>query len=172
MNFNFFTTFDKDIIIGLIYPSSDRQKLKETFQGFKVPVAAVAIPLYLGHSSTRDLYKCMVELAMNKVVLGPKEMANLSREYVKRLHLKNGHRLQIFKKFQRRHYFETINKGAARFPYMGVMAVFEIDIEVSFHENGLLLKVAIVREGICGYDRCARNRFTYSSEEKFACIVA
>ena len=99
----------------------------------------------------------MVELAMNKVVLGPKEMANLSREYVKRLHLKNGHRLQIFKKFQRRHYFETINKGAARFPYMGVMAV---------------LKVAIVREGICGYDRCARNRFTYSSEEKFACIVA
>ena len=99
--------------------ASDRQKFKETFEGFKVPVAAVAIPLYLGHSSTRDLYKCMVELAMNKVVLGPKEMAKLSRDYVKRLHLKNGHRLQIFKKFQRRHYFEAINKGAARFPYMG-----------------------------------------------------
>ena len=53
-----------------------------------------------------------------------------------------------------------------------VVAVFEINVEVSFHENGLLLKVATEREGICGCDHCARSSFKYSSEAKFARIAA
>ena len=47
-----------------------------------------------------------------------KQMLDLSREFVKRLHVKNAHRVQIWGKFSRGHYVDALLKGPARFPYL------------------------------------------------------
>ena len=87
-----------------------RNEFREQFEGYEVPDPKVAIPLYLSHTTTRNLYNKMVEWAMHKYICTAKEMAKLSHDYVERLHLKNGHRIQVFKLFKRRHYMEAINK--------------------------------------------------------------
>ena len=53
-----------------------------------------------------------------------------------------------------------------------IVAWYEINIKVSFQENSLAIKVTTEREGICGCDRCLRNHYKYSSEAKFARIIA
>ena len=53
-----------------------------------------------------------------------------------------------------------------------MVAGYEINSEVSFHENGLVIKGTTEREGICGCDRCARSTYKYSSEAKFVRIIA
>ena len=96
-----------------------RNMFKEKFEGYEVPDPKVAIPLYLSHTTTRNLYNKMVEWAMHKYICTAKEMAKLSHDFVQRLHLKNGHRIQVFKLFKRRHYMEAINRPA-KYPYKGV----------------------------------------------------
>lgn len=100
--------------------ADDKQQFKEKFEGYKVPNPSVAIPLYLSHPTTRNLYNKMVEWAMQKYIPRPREMARLTRDFLQRLHLKNGHRIQVFKLFKRRHYMEALSNGPAKFPYMGV----------------------------------------------------
>ena len=53
-----------------------------------------------------------------------------------------------------------------------MVAGYEISSEVSFHEKDLVIKGTTEREGICGCDRCARSTYKYSSEAKFARIIA
>lgn len=97
--------------------SSSREKFREDFEGYVVPDASTAIPKYMADKATRDLYVEMVELACNKIVVKPYKMVQISREFVKRLHLKNGHRIQVFGEFKRAHYLDADLKGPARFPY-------------------------------------------------------
>ena len=53
-----------------------------------------------------------------------------------------------------------------------LVAGFEMNFEVSFHVNGLVIKVTTEREGICRGNCCARKNYKYSSEAKFTRIVA
>ena len=98
----------------------ERELFRQDFEGDKIPDAAVAIPAYLSHQSTRDLYKELVTLAVDKTVVSPNKMVSLSTELVKRLHSKNGHRIQIFGLFLREQYYKAISDGAAMFPYQSV----------------------------------------------------
>ena len=98
----------------------ERELFRQDFEGDKIPDAAVAIPTYLSHQSTGDLYKEFVTLVVDKTVVSPNKMVSLSTELVKRLHCKNGHRIQIFGLFLREQYYKAISDGAAMFPYQSV----------------------------------------------------
>jgi hypothetical protein len=97
---------------------NERETFREEFEGYEVPDASIAIPRYLSTNLTRKLFSDMVEWSSSKVVLNKKQMVDLSREFVKRLHVKNGHRVQIWGKFLRGHYYDALLKGPARFPYL------------------------------------------------------
>jgi hypothetical protein len=100
--------------------AEDRAEFRSTFEGYEVPDASIAIPKYLGHELTRAFFVEMVDLATRKVVLSPNKMVQLTKHFVKIIHLKNGHRVEVFKKFTRGMWLDAVTKGAARYPYQKV----------------------------------------------------
>ena len=98
--------------------AAEKAKFMEQFEGTVTPKADTAIPAYLNHSTTRDLYKELVDLSSNKVVVTKKDMTRLGMGLLKRLHLKNGHRVQVWGLFTMKMWWQALRDGPARYPYL------------------------------------------------------
>ena len=102
-----------------------REEFRAEFEGFKLPDASKAIPNYMKDECTRKFFCQLSDMAYEIANgsgqrIAKKTMLYITRELIKRLHLKNGHRIQVFGLFSRGGWFDAISKGSAAYPYKGI----------------------------------------------------
>ena len=100
------------------------RKQRETYrtevEGYRIPDALEAVPKFLGHPSIRQMLQRLVVCAADEIVVSKKDMANISQEMAKMLHIQFGHRVQWVRLLTRGHFFAAREKGYGVYPYQAV----------------------------------------------------
>ena len=96
-----------------------REEFSKQFSSQKEPDFSKAIHNYLRAGCTRDLYKKLEEMAYEEGRVPTKaEMQYFSRELVKRLMVRAGHRPQLYgEAFTRGLFMKALSDGPAKNPY-------------------------------------------------------
>ena len=97
--------------------AKQKEEYMEKFSG-KEPLDSSCVTRFLNHQITRDFYRELMNEAESNTAVTRKQMVNLGRQLLKRWHLKNGFRQEIWGKFTLQHWMDAINGPDASFPYL------------------------------------------------------
>ena len=81
-------------------------------------VSLILLFRYLNHPLTHEFYKELLDLASRNVVVNKNTMVRITKELLCTIHLKNGHRQEIWSSFTLGHYFDAVQGPDAAFPYV------------------------------------------------------
>ena len=104
----------------IVSEANKRADYRAVFEGDYVPDPSESVPRYIVSQESRDLYKELIYLAENKVVVSSHKMPKLTRDFIKRLIVKGCYRVHVFNRFQRDHYLKALNYGPCRYPNKAV----------------------------------------------------
>ena len=103
------------------FDAQRRRVFSEEFEGVKIPDPVEVIPKYLNHKKTKEMYSKMEQWADQGYIPTKKQMADLSKNFIKTIMCKNSHRVEVYgSAFTRALFFKAKADGLAAFPYQQV----------------------------------------------------